>query len=291
MFNNDVWDKNSVILLFLVVYFGFQIFSQMWGTYFSEGVPSTQNYVQNFVFALVLIGLVIYFGNPKIPFNKATLSVVVVMFVFNFLYCYSKKAIDNQSKKDDDNNVNSQKKALVIILSSIFGLLVAIYIYLYMTSVEMGQRTNVLIYFAILVVLLTSFYYFKNSNQYENKFSLPLLLYPLLFLTSNVGTYWGVTLIYVTMFTTVVAMWGFFGVEWFVGPKKEYMGGINREMCKAYLGISDSDLTSTGNPQTQTAINTKNINFIYIAVSLIFVAFLVAVVFAYVSIKKILNNT
>jgi len=282
--------NNYLVLLFLVVYFGFQIFAQMWGTYLEKGIPSTQNYIQNFVSALVLIGLVIYLGHPNIPINKSTLIVVTIMFIFNFLYCFTRKALDNQTKRDEENNVNAGKKVLRVIIACIYSIMIFFYILFYMSNLGISNLMNVLIYFGILVGLLVSFYVFKNKTQYENKFPYSLFIYPILFLTTGVGTVPSLTLLYTALFTSTVALWGFFGVEWFVGPKKEFQGSINREMCKAYLGIADSDLISPPNQQTQTAVNTKNINYLYIAITLIFVAFLVATVFAYVSVKRILNN-
>ena len=60
-------NSHRIILLYFLLYFGFQIFAQIWGKYLNTGIPISKNYLQNFINTLVLIGLVIYFGNPQIP--------------------------------------------------------------------------------------------------------------------------------------------------------------------------------------------------------------------------------
>ena len=132
------------------------------------------------------------------------------------------------------------------------------------------------------------FYFFRNREQTRLNFPLSLFLYPFLFLTAGVGTYTGTTYLYVFIFTTVVALWGFFGIEWFTGLKKEFEGTINRGMCKAYLGLSDED--TSGTPvETQTQVNKKNINMVYIAISIIFVVFVLAILVGFVAINKYMN--
>ena len=78
-------EKNIFLYLFFVVYFGFQIFSQMWGKYLSTGIPNSKSYLQNFVNALVLIAVVLYFSNPSIPLTKSTIIIVFVTFIFMLL--------------------------------------------------------------------------------------------------------------------------------------------------------------------------------------------------------------
>lgn len=282
--------SKTLIYLFFFIYFGFQIFSQMWGKYLQTGIPVSKNYIQNFINALVLIGLVFYFANPIIPLTALTSIVMAITFVFVFMYSYAKKAIDDECPKDKQNNVNSGKRSLTIILIIFYAILVLIYTLLYFTVVNRDERLMVLLGGVILCILYFSFYFFKNREQNENKFPLSLFLYPFLFLTVGVGQHIGLTTIYSILFTTVVALWGFFGVEWFVGPKREYEGTINKGMCKAYLGLSDDDTANEVQPQTQTQINKRNINYIYIAVSLIFVVFILALLFTFVSVKKIMNN-
>lgn len=281
-------NNKSIILLFLVIYLSTQIFSQMGSK--EIGIPSITNYIQNFTSAIVLVGLIIYFSNPIIPFTKTTYAIVIVTLIFNLLYCFAKKAIDNESKKDQENNINGGKKTLNVIIISIFSIIAFIFILLYTLNLPKGSIVNILLYFALITVLFISFNVFKNNDQYVNKLNFPLYLYPLLFLTYNIGQSTPLTILYVFMFTTTVTMWGFFGVEWFVGPKKELQGTINKEMCRSYLGISDSQLLTTPDQGNQTTENTKNINYLYIAISFIFAAFLVAVIYTYVSVKRIVSN-
>lgn len=282
--------SKTTIYLFFFIFFGFQIFSQMWGKYLQTGIPVTKNYIQNFINALVLIGLVFYFANPVIPLTSLTSITMGITFVFVFMYSYAKKAIDEECPKNKQNNANSGKRSLTLIIIIFYAILVLIYTLLYFTIVNRDERLMILLGGSILCILYFSFYFFKNRELNENKFPLSLFLYPFLFLTVGVGQHLGLTIIYSILFTTVVALWGFFGVEWFVGLKKELDGTINKGMCKAYLGLSDDDTANDVPPQTQTQINRKNINYIYIAVSLIFVVFILALLFTFVSVKKIMNN-
>ena len=59
-------------------------------------------------------------------------------------------------------------------------------------------------------------------------------------------------------------------------------------MCKAYLGISDGDLSLKPTETSQTEINKRNIQYIYIAVSLIFIIFVLAMLFTYVSMNSLM---
>ena len=59
-------------------------------------------------------------------------------------------------------------------------------------------------------------------------------------------------------------------------------------MCKAYLGISDGDLSLKPKETSQTEINKRNIQYIYIAVSLIFIIFVLAMLFTYVSMNSLM---
>lgn len=285
-----LYKGNTVIFLFFFVYFGFQIFSQMWGKYLQTGIPVAKNYIQNFINALVLIGLVFYFANPDIPLNRITSITIIITFIFTFMYSYAKKAINDECQKDKQNNINSGKRSLTIILIISYAVLALIYVAMYMMVINRDERFMLLLGAVILAILYFSFYFFKNREQNENKFPLALFLYPILFLTTGVGQSVPLTTLYTIFFTTVVALWGFFGIEWFVGIKKEYEGTINKGMCKAYLGLSDDDTANQAPVPTQSQVNKKNINYIYIAVSLIFVVFILALLFTFISVKKYMNN-
>ena len=284
-----MFNKNTIIM-FIIIYFTFQLFSQIWGLYLERGIPSGRNYLQNFVTALVLIGLTSLVDGQNIPLGYVqnssipVIAVVVFVYIFMFLYCYAKNAIDNMTKKEVANNMNTGKKALMVVISCFYGVLVIIYLGLYIFKNSWDETKYIFLFAPIVLALYFSFYFFKNKN-YKNKFVLALYLYPLLFLTSGVGTYASITILYTIFFTSVVCLWGFFGVEWFVGPKDELEGGLSRETCRAYLGIDDESLLKNGK-ETQTNINTKNINYMYIAMTIIFLSFLVATVFAFVTIKK-----
>ena len=86
--NTNVLDRDStpqkILFIFLLLYFGFQIFAQIWGKYLETGIPISKNYLQNFVNTLVLIGLVIYFAKPNIPINRWITSIVILTYVFMF---------------------------------------------------------------------------------------------------------------------------------------------------------------------------------------------------------------
>lgn len=285
---NKELNSKKVIFIFLILYFGFQIFAQIWGKYLETGIPISRNYLQNFVNTLVLIGILLYFAEPNIPINRWITLVIVITYVFMFLYCYSKKAIDDQSTKDSKKGVNQSKKSLQIAIILIYSLLGALYVTIYMLNVSNNQRLNVLIGGILLSILYFAFYFFKNKVDTENQFPLSLFIYPILFLTAGLGKNNMLTYIYVILFTSLASLWGFFGIEWFVKKKKEFDDTINRDMCKSYLGISDEDLSMNPENSSQTEVNKRNIQYIYIAVSLIFIVFILAMLFTYISMTKIM---
>lgn len=84
------------------------------------------------------------------------------------------------------------------------------------------------------------------------------------------------------MFVSVVSMWGFFGVEWFVGPTIDYQSNLDTNQCRATLGMGDSSMI-TPNMDTDTKKNTRNINYLYIAISLIFMAIIISVLIAFLA--------
>ena len=59
-------------------------------------------------------------------------------------------------------------------------------------------------------------------------------------------------------------------------------------MCKAYLGIGDNDLSMQPKDTSQTEVNKKNIQYIYIAISLIFIVFVLAMLFTYISMNSLM---
>jgi len=285
--NNNINTVNKnpqkILFIFLILYFGFQIFAQIWGKYLESGIPISKNYLQNFVNTLVLIGIVIYFANPNIPINRWITLVVIITYVFMFLYCYAKKALDEQSERDAQKNVNNSKKSLQIGIIIIYALLIAVYMGYYIYGINRDERINLLIGCVLLSVLYFTFYIFKNKTDTENEFPLSLFIYPVLFLTSGISNNKVLTYIYAVLFTSVATLWGFFGIEWFVKKKKEFNDSINRNMCKAYLGITDKDLSLQPKDVAQTEINKKNIQYIYIAMSLIFIVFVLSILFTYIS--------
>ncbi len=286
-FNETFNKKNTPFLLFIGVYLGFQIFAQIWGTFINTGIPANKNYIQNFVAALVLIFLVIYYGNPQIDLkNPYNIIFFVATFIFVFLYCYAKKSMDDMSEKEKLQGKNRSIKVLTMVIIFLYAGLAFTYLTFYLKREDSGWvRGKILGTTVIIAALITGFYFFKNNKDEQNNVVLSLYLYPLLFLTSGLEESRFLQYSYTILYTTVIALWGFFGVEWFTG-KKEYEG-INTQTCKAYLGISDDQLTSPLTPQTQTAINTRNINFIYIAMGLIFTTFVVALIFVFVTVQKL----
>ena len=290
--NTTVLNKESnsqkVIFIFLLLYFGFQIFSQIWGKYLETGIPISRNYLQNFVNTLVLIGILIYFANPNIPINRWITLVVIITYVFMFLYCYAKKGIDDQSSRDSKKNVNNSKKSLQVVIIIIYSCLIAIYFAYYLYGTNNSERISVFIGVVLLSILYFTFYLFKNKTDTENQFPLSLFIYPVLFLTTGLAKSKVLTYIYVILFTSLASLWGFFGIEWFVKKKKEFEDTINNDMCKAYLGISDGDLSLKPKETSQTEINKRNIQYIYIAVSLIFIIFVLSMLFTYVSMNSLM---
>lgn len=285
---NTESNPQKIIFIFLLLYFGFQIFAQIWGKYLETGIPISRNYLQNFVNTLVLIGIMIYFAAPNIPINRWTTVIVIVTYVFMFLYCYAKKGMDDQSVRDAKKDTSGSKKNLQIAIIIIYSILIGIYLAYYLYGTNRTERIGVLIGTALLACLYFTFYFFKNSTDTENQFPLSLFIYPVLFLTTGVGNNQMLTYIYVILFTSVASLWGFFGIEWFVKKKKEFDDSINRDMCKAYLGISDEDVSMKPKDLTQTEINKRNIQYMYIAISLIFIIFVLAMLFTYVSMNSIM---
>jgi hypothetical protein len=290
--NGNVLDKNSapqkILFIFLLLYFGFQIFAQIWGKYLETGIPISKNYMQNFVNTLVLIGLLIYFAKPNIPINRWITLIVIFTYVFMFMYCYVKKGLDDQSSRDAQKNINNSKKTLQTAIIVIYSLLILTYLVAYVFNINLTEKIGVFIGAVLIAVLYFTFYFFKNRVDTENQLPLSLFIYPVLFLTTGLGKSKLLTYIYVILFTSVASLWGFFGIEWFVKKKKEFEDTINTEMCKAYLGISDGDLSLKPKNITQTEINKRNIQYIYIAVSLIFIIFVLAMLFTYVSMNSLM---
>jgi len=298
--NNEFYENNNInmqnkesspqkiLFIFLILYFGFQIFAQIWGKYLETGIPISKNYLQNFVNTLVLIGLVIYFANPNIPINRWITAIVILTYVFMFLYCYAKKGLDDQSERDSQKNVNNSKKTLQIAIIIIYSILIFVYMAYYIYGVNRSERFNVLIGAVLLSILYFTFYIFKNKTDTENQIPLSLFIYPVLFLTTGIGNNKVLKYIYAILFTSVASLWGFFGIEWFVKKKKEFEDTINRSMCKAYLGISDNDLSMKPKDISQTETNKVNIQYIYIAISLIFIIFVLAMLFTYISMNSLM---
>ena len=285
---NTESNPQKIIFIFLLLYFGFQIFAQIWGKYLETGIPISKNYLQNFVNTLVLVGILIYFAAPNIPINRWITLVVIITYVFMFSYCYAKKGLDDQSARDSKKDVNNSKKSLRIAIIIIYSVLIGIYLAYYLYGTNRSERVGVFIGVALLACLYFTFYFFKNSADTENQFPLSLFIYPVLFLTTGVGKNSTLTYIYVVLFTSLASLWGFFGIEWFVKKKKEFDDSINSDMCKAYLGISDADLSMKPKDLSQLEVNKKNIQYIYIAISLIFIIFVLAMLFTYVSMNSIM---
>lgn len=285
---SNVSNPQKVIFIFLLLYFGFQIFAQIWGKYLDTGIPISRNYLQNFVNTLVLIGILIYFASPNIPINRWVTLVVIITYVFMFLYCYAKKGLDDQSVRDTKKDVSGSKNSLRIAVIIIYSILIAVYMAFYLQGTNRNERIGVFVGIVLLAGLYFTFYFFKNSTDTENQFPLSLFIYPVLFLTTGLGKNPTLTYIYVVLFTSLASLWGFFGIEWFVKKKKEFDDTINRDMCKAYLGISDQDTLLKPKELSQAELNKRNIQYIYIAISLIFIIFVLAMLFTYVSMNSIM---
>jgi hypothetical protein len=277
----------KLVLLFFFIYFAFQIFAQIWGTYIDNGgIPSGNNYTQNFTTALVLIGLVGYFCEPAINMNNwYSYFVLIMTFVLVFVYCYSKRVLDTQTQNDKANGKNNAQVWLICIMIAIYSAIMLGYFITYFYYSNMEERKMVLWSIPILAILYFSFYFFKTNNTYENKFVIPFFLYPVLFLSNNLEKSSILSNGYIIMFVSVVSMWGFFGVEWFVGPTIDYQSNLDTNQCRATLGMGDSSMI-TPNTDTDTKKNTRNINYLYIAISLIFMAIIISVLIAFLAFQN-----
>jgi hypothetical protein len=277
----------KLVLLFFFIYFAFQIFAQIWGTYIDNGgIPSGNNYTQNFTTALVLIGLVGYFCEPAINMNSwYSYFVLIMTFVLVFVYCYSKRVLDTQTQNDKANGKNNAQVWLICIMIAIYSAIMLGYFITYFYYSNMEERKMVLWSIPILAILYFSFYFFKTNNTYENKFVIPFFLYPVLFLSNNLEKSSILSNGYIIMFVSVVSMWGFFGVEWFVGPTIDYQSNLDTNQCRATLGMGDSSMI-TPNTDTDTKKNTRNINYLYIAISLIFMAIIISVLIAFLAFQN-----
>jgi Ca2+/Na+ antiporter len=277
----------KLVLLFFFIYFAFQIFAQIWGTYIDNGgIPSGNNYTQNFTTALVLIGLVGYFCEPAINMNNwYSYFVLIMTFVLVFVYCYSKRVLDTQTQNDKANGKNNAQVWLICIMIAIYSAIILGYFITYFYYSNMEERKMVLWSIPILAILYFSFYFFKTNNTYENKFVIPFFLYPVLFLSNNLEKSSILSNGYIIMFVSVVSMWGFFGVEWFVGPTIDYQSNLDTNQCRATLGMGDNSMI-TPNTDTDTKKNTRNINYLYIAISLIFMAIIISVLIAFLAFQN-----
>lgn len=277
----------KLVLLFFFIYFAFQIFAQIWGTYIDKGgIPSGNNYTQNFTTALVLIGLVGYFCNPEINMNNwFSYFVLIMTFVLVFVYCYSKRVLDTQTQNDKANGKNKAQVWLICVMVAIYSAIILGYFITYFSYSDGEERKTVLWSIPILAILYFSFYFFKTNNTYENKFVIPFFLYPVLFLSNNLEKSSILSNGYIIMFVSVVSMWGFFGVEWFVGPTIDYQNNLDTKQCRATLGISDGSMI-TPNTDTDTKKNTRNINYLYIAISLIFMAIIISVLITFLAFQN-----
>lgn len=277
----------KLVLLFFFIYFAFQIFAQIWGTYIDKGgIPSGNNYTQNFTTALVLIGLVGYFCHPEINMNNwFSYFVLIMTFVLVFIYCYSKRVLDTQTQNDKANGKNKAQVWLICVMVAIYSAIILGYFITYFSYSDGEERKTVLWSIPILAILYFSFYFFKTNNTYENKFVIPFFLYPVLFLSNNLEKSSILSNGYIIMFVSVVSMWGFFGVEWFVGPTIDYQNNLDTKQCRATLGISDGSMI-TPNTDTDTKKNTRNINYLYIAISLIFMAIIISVLITFLAFQN-----
>jgi hypothetical protein len=277
----------KLVLLFFFIYFAFQIFAQIWGTYIDKGgIPSGNNYTQNFTTALVLIGLVGYFCNPEINMNNwSSYFVLIMTFVLVFVYCYSKRVLDTQTQNDKANGKNKAQVWLICIMVAIYSAIILGYFITYFSYSNGEERKTVLWSIPILAILYFSFYFFKTNNTYENKFVIPFFLYPVLFLSNNLEKSSILSNGYIIMFVSVVSMWGFFGVEWFVGPTIDYQNNLDTKQCRATLGISDGSMI-TPDADTDIKKNTRNINYLYIAISLIFMAIIISVLITFLAFQN-----
>ena len=277
----------KIVLLFFFIYFAFQIFAQIWGTYIDKGgIPSAKNYTQNFITALVLIGLVGYFCEPAVSMNNwFSYFVLIMTFILVFIYCYSKRVLDLQTQNDKANGKNKTQVWLICIIVAIYSAIILGYFLTYFQYIETDERKTILLSIPILAILYFSFYFFKPDSTYENKFVIPFFLYPVLFLSNNLDKSSVLSNGYIILFTSVVAMWGFCGVEWFVGPTIDYQNNLDTQQCRVILGLGDGSMI-TPNTDTETKKNTRNINYLYIALSLIFMAVIISILIAYLAFQN-----
>lgn len=284
---DDTFNKNIPFILFVGVYFGFQIFSQIYN--YNLSIPASRNSIQNFIAALVLYGLVIYYGNPKLNITKYSVICFIVSFVVVFVYSAAKRGLDEMSEKDKRLGADSKMKGLILMSLWVYGILAIVYLFNYIRKAENSYEMGKIVATSILIILLViGFYKFKGSPDDENNIALGLYLFPLLFLTKGLQDGGFMSYIYLILYTSVAALWGFFGVEWFTG-KKDYEG-LSTKTCKAFLGISDSQLSSQLSEETESKVNSRNINFIYMAVGLIFVSFIIALIFFFISFQRLSGN-
>lgn len=272
-------------LIFMFIYFGMQIGSQIWGKYVDKGgIPAYNNYIQNFVSAIVLIGLVIYFARPTFLLNRYSSVFFILTFVFALIYAFLKKGLDDMNEKDKKLGRGTLMKSLTVMMLFLYGGIAFAYFVVYMKRADsksfLFKHLGVSV---LLIALITSFYVFKVNKYDQDNITISLFLYPILFLTRGIEDSKFLSYTYIIIYTTVVALWGFFGVEWFTGKKYDE---VNNKTCKAYLGISDEQLSTPYGPQTQTKINTTNINFIFLAMGMIFLTFIVALIFVFITIQK-----
>ena len=277
----------KMVLLFFFIYFAFQIFAQIWGIYIDNGgIPSAKNYTQNFITALVLIGLVGYFCEPAVNMNNwFSYFVLVMTFVLVFIYCYSKRVLDLQTQNDKANGKNRAQIWLICIIVAIYSAIMLGYFITYFQYTESDERKTIFLSLPILAILYFSFYFFKPDGTYENKFVIPFFLYPVLFLSNNLDKSSILSNGYIILFVSVVSMWGFFGVEWLVGPKIDYQNNLDTQQCRANLGMGDSSMV-TPDTNTDTMKNTRNINYLYIALSLIFMAIIISVLITFLAFQN-----
>ena len=84
------------------------------------------------------------------------------------------------------------------------------------------------------------------------------------------------------IFVSIVSMWGFFGVEWFVGPSISNQPPAPGNTCK-----NDSSMIT---PDTDTDIvikkNSRNINYLYIAISLIFMSIIISIIITFLALRN-----
>lgn len=285
LYYSNSFEQNLPFIMFVFIYFGFQIFSQIYYAKINTGIPSTRNYMQNFIAALVLIVIVIYYAKPRFIINMYSGIFFFVTIAFVLMFCYAKKGMDDMSEKDKRMKKDSGMKGIAILVIFLFGSLALGYIIMSLNRYQSRSDIFMVMGVALLIVgLIVAFNLLKNDVNDQNNLVLALYLYPILFLTKGLNESRMLNYGYLIIFTTVIALWGFFGVEWFTG-KKEYEG-VNEKVCKAYLGISDDDMISPIGKQTQTKINSRNINFIFVAIGLIFISFIVALVFVFIMLNK-----